>query len=241
MSEKTTNTPQTTAPAGENATLPKTVEKQLPANQITNLVKEIQEEFLKANEGQDLDFVRMGSWLTITSKGQFVEKDDETINFGDVLDVVIGMGEQRFMLWGAKNSPEDGQMLVSATNQVEAEQTLMEFLETHPDAVERYTMDMIQSRHLIFVIPVSEFNPENPVETPIYLLALSPTAKIAYGHYTMAVFRGKFKANNVPARTGIKDVVTRISTVEKTNADKEKYLTFEYEALGLFNPNDFKK
>src|SRR5690554_6201170 len=67
---------------------------------ITAILEETKRGFLEANAGMDFDFVRMGEWLTVNKKGNFVEKEDENISYGDAVDVVFGYGEQRWSLWG---------------------------------------------------------------------------------------------------------------------------------------------
>ena len=57
---------------------------------ITTLLNNTFEEFQKANDGLDLDFVYMGSWLTVDKKGDFVDKDDDSIKYKDHIDVIIG-------------------------------------------------------------------------------------------------------------------------------------------------------
>lgn len=73
---------------------------------ITTLLNNTFEEFQKANDGLDLDFVYMGSWLTVDKKGDFVDKDDDSIKYKDHIDVIIGKGEKRWSLWGLSNSDD---------------------------------------------------------------------------------------------------------------------------------------
>ena len=59
---------------------------------ITQLLNNTFEDFQKANDGLDLDFVYMGSWLIVDKKGDFVDKDDDSIKYKDHIDVIIGKG-----------------------------------------------------------------------------------------------------------------------------------------------------
>ena len=72
------------------------------SNYISAILEETKQGFVEANNGLDMDFVRMGEWLTVNKKGNFVEKDDENVMYGDNIDVVIGYGEQRWSVWGNK-------------------------------------------------------------------------------------------------------------------------------------------
>ena len=83
---------------------------------ITQLLNNTFEDFQKANDGLDLDFVYMGSWLVVDKKGAFVDKDDESVKYSDHIDVIIGKGEKRWSLWGLQNSPEDGQLIVACSS-----------------------------------------------------------------------------------------------------------------------------
>src|SRR5690554_256337 len=75
---------------------------------IAAILEDTKQGFLEANEGMDFDFVHMGEWLSVNSKGDFIEKDNEEVNYGDSIDVVIGLGEKRYSLWGFDDTPEEG-------------------------------------------------------------------------------------------------------------------------------------
>ena len=131
----------------ENAiatTAPKAVVAQPATTYITNLLSNMMDDFIAANAGLDVDFVYMGNWLVINKKGCFVEKDDETVNYGDHIDVVVGQGEKRWSLWGLQNSPEDGQLIVACREKADAEEMLTAWLNEHPEARERYSLDDLE-------------------------------------------------------------------------------------------------
>ena len=44
------------------------------SNYISAILEETKQGFVEANNGLDMDFVRMGEWLTVNKKGNFVEK-----------------------------------------------------------------------------------------------------------------------------------------------------------------------
>src|SRR5690625_6948397 len=87
----------------------------------------------------ELDVIHMGEGLSRNSKGNFIEKEDESVNYGDSIDVVVGHGEKRYSLWGFDDSPEEGQLIVAEATEQEGRDALESFLETSPDAAERYS------------------------------------------------------------------------------------------------------
>ena len=89
------------------------------ANQsyISRMLEERRQGFMEANAGMDLDYVRMGEWLKLNKKGNFVEKDDESVSYGQTIDVVVGHGEQRWTLWGKDNTPEKGELITAEKTQ----------------------------------------------------------------------------------------------------------------------------
>ena len=91
---------------------------------IAALLEGVMDEFKAVNEGLDMDFVYMGTWLVTNKKGNFVERDDDTVNYGDHIDVIVGRGEKRWSLWGKENSPENGQLIVACQDKAEAEAML---------------------------------------------------------------------------------------------------------------------
>lgn len=207
---------------------------------ITNILKGIMDSFIAANDGLDMDFVYMGSWLVIDKKGNFVEKDDDAIKYGDHIDVVVGQGEKRWSLWGAQNSPEDGQLIVACKEKPDAEAMLTAWLQENPEAESRYSVADLELRYMAFVVPVDTVNGEDMPK--IYLMSFAPTATISWGKYAMKVFQGGFKAAGIKAGTGVTSVVTRITTSEKKGKDPSiSWLGIDFEAMGLFNPEDYKK
>ena len=203
---------------------------------ITQLLTAIKEDFVAANEGLDMDFVFMGTWLTIDKKGNFVEKDDETVQYGDTIDVVVGQGEKRWSAWGLKDSPEDGQLIVACKEKADADEQLTAWLEANPDAAVRYNLDSLGLRYMAFVVPVSTLSAEDFPK--VYLMSFSPTGTIDYGKYAMGVFQGKYKLQGIKARTGINKVVTRLVTIEKTSK-KNDWIGIDFKAVGMFNPADY--
>ena len=213
---------------------------QAGAAYITTLLNKTFEEYQKANDGLDLDFVYMGSWLVVDKKGDFVDRDDDSVKYKDHIDVIIGKGEKRWSLWGLQNSPEDGQLIVACREKVDAEQQLSAWLEENPEAAERYSLEDLELRYMASVVPVDALAEEGGIPK-IYIMSFAPTATIAYGKYAMNVFRGAYKKLGIPARTGLTNVVTRLSTEEqKSRRDASvSWLAITFEAMGLFNPDDY--
>lgn len=207
---------------------------------ITQLLNNVFEDFKKANDGLDLDFVYMGSWLVIDKKGNFIDKDDDTVKWGDHIDVIIGQGEKRWSLWGLQNSPEDGQLIVACKEKDDAVQQLTEWLQQNPEAADRYSVEDLELRYMASVVPVEALG-EDGIPT-IYIMSFAPTATISYGKYAMKVFKGGYKVAGIPPRTGLTSVVTRLSTAEFKGKDPSiSWLGIEFEAMGLFKPEDYQK
>src|SRR5690625_2296849 len=208
---------------------------------ITAILEETKRGFLEVNEGMDFDFVHMGEWLSRDSKGNFVEKEDETVNYGDSVDVVVGYGEKRYSLWGFDGTPEDGQLIVAEATQEAANEAFQAFLEINPDAAERYNYDDIKLRYMAMVVPVESLKDG---EFPqIYNLSLSPSDTIIFGRWAMSVYQGKGLAKEVgiPRGTGVNKVVTRLKTVERVNRNNksQKWIGVDFEPVGMFNPKDY--
>lgn len=206
---------------------------------IAAILEETKQGFLEANAGMDFDFVRMGDWLTVNKKGNFVEKDDEEISYGDTLDVVFGHGEQRWSLWGHDDTPEEGQLIVAEASQEDAHAALAEYFQLNPDAAERYTYDDVRLRYMAMVVPVQTLSPEDFPQ--VYLLSLSPTDTILFGKWAMRVYQGKYKALGIFPRTAVNRIVTRLKSVERksrTNA-AQSWLGIDLEPVGMFNPQDY--
>lgn len=207
---------------------------------ITALLAKIKSEFVKVNAGIDLDYVYMGDRLVTDKKGNFVEADDDTVKYGDSIDVVVGAGQKLFSLWGKQDSPENGTLIVAEPTQEDAEAVFAEWVEANPEAADRYTIDDIQLRFVVYFIPVSTLAESEGLPT-IYLMTFPKTATIAFGQYGMKVFKGKYKANGIPAYTGVNNVITRISTIDKKSKSDASisYIALEYEAVGPFVPADY--
>lgn len=208
------------------------------SNYITLILEDIKRSFVEANEGLDMDFVRMGDWLTIDKKGNFVEAGDNGENFGDNIDVVIGFGEKRWSLWGLEKSPEDGQLIVAEKELADAQTQLAQWLEENPQAQERYKLEDLELRYMAYVVPVASLSPDDFPK--VYLMSFSPTATIEYGRWAMGVFQGKAKSMGVPARTGVNRIVTRLSTSEKeSRRNSNSWIGIDFTAVGMFNPEDY--
>lgn len=207
---------------------------------ITQLLDNIMQDFIEANNGLDMDFVYMGSWLVMNKKGQFVEKDDDSVNYGDYIDVVMGQGEKRWSLWGKQNSPEDGQLIVACRERADAEAMLNDWLYQNPEAVDRYSLESLELRYMAFVVPVQSISEDMP---QIYLMSFSPTSTIAFGKYAMKVYKGGYKAVGIKPRTGLTAVVTRLTSVEQQSRKDASisWLGIEFDAMGMFVPTDFQK
>lgn len=211
------------------------------SNYISVILEETKQGFLEANSGLDLDFVRMGDWLKINKKGNFIEKDNEEVSYGDRIDVVVGHGEKRYTLWGKDNTPEKGQIITMEQTQEEAELALAAWLEENPEAAERYALTDIQLRYLAYVVPVSSISDSaKSGDLPdIYLMSFPPGDTIGWGKYAMSLFKGKHKGLGIPKGTGANRVVTRLVTEERENSDKESYLGIKFEPVGLFVPSEY--
>lgn len=208
---------------------------------IANILEEIKHGFLEANDGLDFDFVHMGEWLSLNSKGDFIEKDNEDENFGDSIDVVIGLGEKRYSLWGHDDTPEEGVLIVAERDQQDAYEAFDQYLGMNPEAAERYNYDDIKLRYMALVVPVNSLKDG---EFPqIYNVSLSPTDTIVFGRWAMSVYQGKGLAKQVGVKrgTGVNKIVTRLKSVERQNRnDKSKrWLGIDFEPVGMFNPADY--
>jgi hypothetical protein len=206
------------------------------SNYISMILEETKRGFVEANAGLDLDFVRMGDWLVIDSKGNFVEKDDDTIKYGDNLDIVVGYGEQRYSLWGHEGSPEEGQLIVAEPKREDALAALGQYLAENPEAAERYGEEDVKLRYMAYVVPVSTLTPDDFPK--IYLMSFSQTDSFGWGRYAMNCFQGKYKAIGVPSRTAANKVVTRLTTAERKQ-ESRKWIGIDFTPVGLFKPEDY--
>jgi hypothetical protein len=212
---------------------------------VTAVINAMQQQFLAVNEGLDLDFVYMGSWLVIDKKGIFVEKDtkDDPANriaYGDTIDVVIAKGEQRWSLWGHQDSKEDGQLIVAHKDKEQAIEMFRQWQAENPESGSEYTEDEVLLRYLAYVVPVETIKPGDFPK--IYLFGFSPTATIAFGKWAFdKVFQGRYSNAGIPKGTGINRVVCRLTTSEKKKRDNAsiQYIGIDFGAVGMFNPADY--
>lgn len=207
------------------------------SNYVVQMMQAVQQEFLEANAGMDLDYVRAGEWLKLNKKGNYVESADDTVSFGDTLEVVVAQGEQRYMLWGADGSPEAGEIVTAEPNREDAEAALGAFLSQNPDAASRYTNDDIKLRYLAYVVPVQTLQPDEMPQ--VYLIDFAQGDTIGWGKFAQAVFKGKFKQIGIPPKTPVNRIVTRFTSEERKNGANETYLGTKFEPVGLFNPADY--
>jgi len=225
-----------TAPKAEVATVNNQVVA-TPAqttSYVAQIMKAEQEAFKAVNADMDFDFVRMGESLKMNKKGVFVLRNDETVEFGDTLDVVIAKGETRYMLWGVKGSPEDGQIIVAEKTQEEAAQKLTEYFEAVPGASERYSIVDIKINYAAYTVLVDSIK-EDPA---IYILFFPQTGAYSFGQYASRLFKGD-KSKSIPKHTGINAVITRITNKEEKGSGSDTYLAYVFEAVAMFNPADF--
>lgn len=235
------------------------------SNYIALVVQAKQEAFLEANEGLDLDYVRIGQYLKLDKKGNFIEARDKEVNYGDTLDVVVAQGEPRWVLWGKEDTPEDGKLIVQLPAKVEllpedtvgltktqiskkmaakaeedARATLDSWLlttaQTDPGVVDRYSQEDLKLRYTAFVVPVKFLGTGEPLK--IYLMTFAPGDTYGWGNYAMSIFDGKYKNVGVPANSSAKQVVTRIVS-EPREDGSISWLGLNFTCLGLFNPKDY--
>lgn len=211
-------------------------------NYITSILEENKRNFLEDNAGLDLDFVRMGDWLKMNKKGNFVEKDNEEVSYGDQIDVVIGYGEKRYTLWGKEGSPEDGEIICLEPTEEEAYAAFNNFIEANPEAAERYTADDIKLRYLAYVVPVETLAEaaKNDDVPPVYIMSFATTDTYLWGRYALNLYNGKYKNVGIPRRTPANRVVTRlISEERKVKGSTDTYLGLKFEAVGVFKEEDY--
>ncbi|MFJ5716569.1 hypothetical protein [Neobacillus sp. NPDC093127] len=232
-------TEQNTNQVAEKEEAKTPVVQQAGSNYITQILEETKNGFIEANQGLDLDFVRMGDWLSVNKKGNFQEKDDEAVQYGDTIDVVVGFGEQRWSLWGLEGSPEDGQLIVAHKTKDEAEEALSGWLNENPQAADRYSAADISLRYMAYVVPVDSLTPDDFPK--IYLMSFSPTDTIVWGRFAFDVYKGKFKVLNIPSRTAVNKIVVRLTTEEKKSRSNasQSWIGLNFKPVGLFKPEDY--
>lgn len=219
------------------------VAKTKPSQIIAAVVANMKTQFAAANDGMDLDFVRFGDWLKINKKGQFIERDNEDVNYGEDIDVIIAHGEQRWTLWGIKESAEDGVLITAGRTQEESVEQLAAWLEANPGKEAEYTADMIRLCYLAQIVPVQSLVMEegetlDDLLPSVYLFSFSPTDTYEVGHYAGKLFMGKYKTANIPKRTALNSVVTRITTEEKKSKNNE-WIGVNLRPVTLFKPEDY--
>lgn len=207
------------------------------SNYVVQIMESIQKEFVEVNAGMDLDYVRAGDWLKLNKKGNYVESADDTISYGDTVEVVVAQGEQRYMLWGADGSPESGEIVTAERTREEAEAALGEFLSQNPEAAARYTNDDIKLRYLAYIVPVQTLQPDDMPQ--VYLIDFAQGDTIGWGKFAQSVFKGKYKQLGIPAKTPVNRIVVRFTSEERKANGNETYLGTKFEPVGLFNPEDY--
>jgi len=205
---------------------------------VQNIIHETKAKFMEVNEGMDLDFVFLGEWLKKTKLGEFCLSADETQVFGKVLDVVICSGEKRYIMWGKDSSPEEGQLIIAANNELDAKREFSAFIEVVEGASERYSAEDLKLTYLAYVITTDQIGDESPA---LYILPFPQTDTMEYAGYSKRLFTGSYKNIGIPKYTGVNQVITRISTVEKKSRNNKSYVGFEFEAVALFDPKEFIK
>lgn len=192
---------------------------------------QVKEDFVKANSNLGLDFVYIGQWLVINKKGQFIERDAPEVNYGDKMEVIIGAGEERFTLWGKENSAEQGTLLIAEKNEMEAHKKFDELVNSGAIDGTEYAYEDIQSRYVAQVIPVESMKDESP---KIYILSFAPTSKFAFGKWAYNLFKGSFASQGFPKGTSVSQVVTELTTIEKTT-DKFSYIMLDFKAVKMLS------
>ena len=137
------------------------------------------------------------------------------------------------MLWGVKNSPEEGELLIATDTMDEA----LAHYEVGVDnwvgtPTEPYEPTMIQSRYLAQVIPVDSIRSGSP---QIYMISFAPTSKWAFGSWAKSLFLGNIAG--FPQGTPVAAVVTRMKTVERQQKNSTNtYISIDFEAVDFFKP-----
>lgn len=206
------------------------------ASYIAALLEAEKQAFLTVNMGMELDYVRVGESLKMNKKGVFVLRNDETTEFGDALDVVVARGETRYMLWGKKGSPEDGQIVVAEKTIEKGREMLQEFIDATPGAEARYSPEDVKINYVASVVMTQDIGPDK--EPSVYLLFFPQTGAYSFGQYAQRVFKGD-KSKNIPRHTGVNQVITRISNKEEQGAGTDTYLAYTFESVAMFKPEDF--
>ena len=207
-------------------------------NYIQEIIEEGKRDFLAVNVGMDLDFVYFADWLKLTKLGKFVERNNEEVDFGSEIDVVFGKGEQRWVLWGKEDSPEEGELIVAENNKETAVEKLENWLEINPEASNRYSTDEIDLTYVAYLVPVENLKEGNELPQ-IYILPMPKSASFEFGNYTRKIYKGQYKDLGIPRRTGVAEVVTRISSKEMAN-NNYSWVGMAFTAIEKFNPDNYK-
>lgn len=210
----------------------------VPSNLIQDILKAAKEEFEAANAGMGLDFVRMGDYLKLSKLGQFVEHNDETVSYGNTLDVVVAMGEPKYTLWGADGSPEKGELIVMEDTEPEAQAALENWIMQDQSRGDRYSLADIRLRYLAYIVPTQFIGGADEIPK-VYLMNFSTSDTYGWGQYARNVFNGKYKPLGVPSKCGVNRVVTRLTSEVRKNPDNESYVGIKFDPIGLFKPEDF--
>lgn len=211
-----------------------------PALYIKAVVEAMKADFIAVNDGLDMDFVNFGEWLTIDKKGNYVEKDDANVSYGDTIDGIIVYGEQRWSVWGKDDTPESGQLLCAAQTQDLAEQQFSAWLMEHQDRATDYSLEDIRLRYFCQFVPVATLDPNDMPR--IYLMSFSPSDTTRqYAPYARGLYMGKYKAAGIPSRTAPHMVVTRLITATQKNPNNasQSWVGNTFQPVGLFDPADY--
>lgn len=212
------------------------------ANQayITKVLTDFKEKFEAANAGLDMDFVRLGQWLCVSKKGNYVERNNkgtpDEVNYGENLDVIIATGEKLWSLWGIKDSDLDSVLIVGAREKEEAIVAFREWIAANPQYVNDYHEEDIELRYRALVVPIDSINADD--FPTVYLMSFSPTATISFGQWARDIFIKGDKQAGIPKGTGVNNIVTRLGTKEMASG-KNEWCGITFQALGMFNPAEY--
>lgn len=168
------------------------------------------DEFKAKNKEFDLDFVDLGTYLRINSKGQLEGKDNPDLKF-DTIQAVVISGKSKYNLWGADGSPDENELLFSVESVEEAKAELEELC-SDPLKAELYSWKEVSKRYIITFIAQ---------DGNIYSIDMSQTSKFSFANYIKQLFNHH--------SLGMSDVVTEISTEEKKK-DRNSWsvITFKF-------------
>lgn len=192
---------------------------------IASKLSQMFQEFVESNKNMGLDYVNVGAWIRWDKKGIFYVKDTEE-KLGDECECVMIAGKERFVLWGAKGTAYNGQILISADTREEAEEA---FDNLADEILDSHSRDKIQARYLATIITRKSIEADNP---EIFNLSFPPSAKYAFGHWSHSLFMGR--GDGIPPKTPVSHVYCIISTVtRKVKNSTDEYITLEFRSNGL--------